>query len=37
MENLFNTDFSSIEVCNMVSSDHSLLKAVTNNVAIHGK
>lgn len=31
LEVLFSTDFTSAEVYNKVSADHSLLKALTNN------
>lgn len=33
-EVLFNTDFTSAEVYNKVSADHSLLKALTNNTLL---
>lgn len=36
-EVLFSADFTSAEVYNKVSADHSLLKALTNNTPAHGK
>lgn len=36
-EVLFSTDFTSAEVYNKVSADHSPLKALTNNTPAHGK
>jgi len=37
VEVLFSTDFTSAEVYNKVSADHSLLKALTNNTLALGK
>lgn len=36
-EVLFSADFTSAEVYNKVSADHSPLKALTNNTPVHGK